>query len=132
MAFFLIEVMVSIAYAFASLVIGWSGVALLICGLVGALLRLRHDRESAIVLGSVAAGLIVLLDSVLIALKMGSEMRVGVDDPDSPYWPVRVAFVAWLVHLPMGLWMLRLGIKALEASAARMVRRNGQAPNLPG
>ena len=131
MLYFLIEVAVSIVYAFASLVIGWSGVALVLCGLAGALLRLRFDRESAIVLGSMAGGLIFLFDSVLIGFKIGSAMRIGVDDPDSPYWPVLVAVVAWLVHLPMGYWAVRLGIKTLEWFETRSAQRSGQAPNLP-
>jgi len=42
---FVIEVAVSVVYAFVNLVIGWSGVALLVCGLAGALLRMRVDRE---------------------------------------------------------------------------------------
>jgi len=121
--FFVIEVVVSIAYAFASLVIEWSGVALVVCGLVGALLRLRYDRESAIILGSLAAGLIFAIDSVLIGFSIAADLRVGVDDPDSPYLPV---LVAWLVHLPMGYWAVRLGIKALEAWVTRKARRNGQ------
>ena len=131
MLYFLIEVAVSIVYAFASLVLDWSGVALVICGLTGALLRRRFDRESVIFIGSIAVGLIFLLDSVLIGFKIGSELRVGVDDPDSPYLPVLVAFVAWLVHLPMGYWAVRLGIKATELIEMRSAQRTGQAPNLP-
>jgi len=65
MPFFFIEVAVSIFYAFANLVIGWSGIALLICALVGALLRRHFDRESAIVIGRIAAGLILALDSLV-------------------------------------------------------------------
>lgn len=121
-----IEVGVSVVYAFASLVVGWSGVALLIRGLVGALLRLRYDRESTIFLGGIAVGLILALDSVLIGFEIGGQLRFGVDDPDEPYLAVLVPLVAWLVHLPMGLWVLRLGIKASEVSAARVARRNGQ------
>ena len=128
---FLIEVAVSIVYAFASLVIGWSGVALVLCGLAGALPRLRFDRESAIFLGWIVVGLIFLVDSVLIGFTIGSEMRVGVDDPDSPYLPGLVAVVAWLVHLPMGYWAVRLGIKALEWFEIRSAQRSGRAPNLP-
>ena len=128
MTFFLIEVAVSIVYAFASLVLDWSGVALLVCGLAGALLRWRYDRESAIFLGGIAVGLIFLLDTVLIGFRIGSELRVGVDDPDSPYLPVLVAVVAWLVHLPMGYWAVRLGIKATEQLAIRSARRS---PSLP-
>jgi hypothetical protein len=124
--FFVIEVVVSIAYAFASLMIEWSGVALVVCGLAGALLRLRYDRESAIILGSLAAGLIFAIDSVLIGFAIAADLRVGVDDPDSPYLPVLVAVVAWLVHLPMGYWAVRLGIKALEAWVTRRARRKGQ------
>jgi hypothetical protein len=52
--YFLIGVVVSIVYAFASLGLDWSGVALLVCALAGALLRRRLDRESAIFIGSVA------------------------------------------------------------------------------
>lgn len=36
MLLFLVEVVVSVVYAFANLVVGWSGVALLIGGLAGA------------------------------------------------------------------------------------------------
>ncbi len=131
MVFFLIEVVVSVVYAFANLVIGWSGLALLTCSLVGALVRLRLDRESTVFLGSIAVGLILLLDSVLIGFKIASELRVGVDDPDSPYLPVLMAVVAWLVHLPMGCWALRLGVKALERHETWSAERSGRAPNLP-
>ena len=131
MIFFLIDVAVSIVYAFANLIIGWSGVALLVCALVGVLLRLRFDRESVIFIGSIAVGLTLVLDSVVIGFDIARDLRVGVDDPDSPYLPVLVAFVAWLVYLPMGLWLLRLGIKALEVSVVRVARHQGQEPNLP-
>ena len=122
---------VSIVYAFLDFVIGWSGVALLVCGLVGAVMRLRTDGEDAVFFGGVAAGLILLLDSIVIGFDIARDLRVGVDDPDSPYLPVLVAVVAWLVHLPIGLWIVRLSIKALEARAARTARRSGRAPNLP-
>ena len=128
---FVIELVVSVVYAFASLVIGWSGVALLLCALVGALLRLRFDRESVRFIGSFAVGLILLVDSVLIGFTIRSEMRVGVDDPDPPYMHILVAVVAWLVHLPMGLAVLRLGIWALEAGAAWWSRRSGRVIDLP-
>ena len=91
--------------------------------MVGALLRLRYDRESAIVLGSIAAGLIFAIDSILIGFAIAADLRVGVDDPDSPYLPVLVAVVAWLVHLPMGYWAVRLGIKALESWDIRTARQ---------
>ena len=128
---FVIELVVSVVYAFASLVIGWSGVALLLCALVGALLRLRFDRESVRFIGGFAVGLILLVDSVLIGITISSEMRVGVDDPDPPYMQVLVAVVAWLVHLPMGLAVLRLGIWALEVGAAWWARRSGRVIDLP-
>ena len=131
MPFFFIEVAVSIVYAFVNIVIGRSGAAHLLCGLVGALMWLRTDRDSAIFFGSVAAGLILMLDSIVIGFDIARDLRVGVDDPDSPDLPVLVAAVAWLVHLPIGLWIVRLSVKALEAWAARSARRSGRAPNLP-
>lgn len=131
MPFFFVELVVSIVYAFVNLVIGWSGVALLLCGFVGVLMRLRTDREDAIFLGSIAAGLILLLDSIAIGFDIARDLQVGVDDPDSPYLPVLVAAVAWLVHLPIGIWIVRLSVRALEAWAARSAGRGGRGPNLP-
>lgn len=128
---FVIEVAVSVIYAFATLVIGWSGVALLLCAVVGALLRLRFDRASVCFVGGIAVGVILLVDSVLIGSTIGSEMRVGVDDPDPPYLPVLVAVVAWLVHLPMGLWVLRLGTRAIEVGAVWWSRRTGRVIDFP-
>jgi hypothetical protein len=93
----------------------WTWLTLLTCGLAGALPRPGYDRESAMFLGSIAVGQILALDSVLIGFTIAGEPRVGVDDPDSPYLPVLVALVAWLVHLPMGLWVPRLGIRGLES-----------------
>src|SRR5688572_29567827 len=131
MPFFVLEVAVSVVYAFVALVISWSGVALVICGLVGALFRRRFDRESAIFIGRIAAGLILVLDSILIGFEIARDLRVGVDDPDSPYLPMLAAVVTWLVHLPMGYWAVRLGTKALEWIEIRSAQRSGRAPNLP-
>jgi len=72
-----------------------------------------------------------VLDSILIGFKIAGELRVGVDDPDPPYLPFLVAAVCWLVHLPLGLWMLRLAIRAREALATRQAARSGRAPDLP-
>jgi hypothetical protein len=128
---FVIEVGVSVFYAFATLVVGWTGIALVVCAAVGAALRLRCDRESSIFLGSIAAGLILLVDAVLIGIEISQEVAIGGDDPLPPYLIVMMPAIAWLIHLPMGLWVLRLGVKALEVLAAWLARRQGRSPNLP-
>jgi hypothetical protein len=125
-----IEIGVSVFYAFATIVVGWTGIALLLCGLLGALARLRLDRESVSFLGRIAVGAIMLVDAVAIGYEIRQEVLAGGDDPLSPYLIVVMPVIAWLIHVPLGICALRLGMKGAEIVVTRAARTRGHGPNL--
>jgi len=105
-----IEVAVALVYAVANLVIGWSGIALLACGLPGALPERRFDRNTVTFIKRISVARLLRHDSVTNGCDMAGDMRVGVAARDSPFSPLLVAIVEWLVHLPTGWCAWRLGI----------------------
>jgi hypothetical protein len=112
----------AVLVAFGALYFGWTGVALVVCALTGAGLRLKLDRESAIFLGRIAVGAILLVDSILLGIDVAAEVTKGGDDPMSPFDVIMIPFVGWLIHLPMGFGMLWLGIRALEIGSSVRAR----------
>jgi hypothetical protein len=128
---FVADLLGAVLVAFGALYFGWTGVALLACALTGAGLRLKLDRESAIFLGRIAVGAILLVDSILLGIEVAAEVAEGGDDPMLPLDVIILPFVGWLIHLPMGFGMLWLGIKVLEIGATWIAHRRGREPRLP-
>ena len=126
----LVDLISALIYSVASFVMAGTGVATLVCAVSGGALRWHFDRESARFLGGIAVGLILFVDSIVLGIVLCYE-PAGVDDPMPRYYVVMVPLVAWLVHLPIGLGVLRLGIWALEMVATQIAQRRGGTPDLP-
>ena len=91
----------------------WTWLTLLLCIPVGAALRCCFERRSAMLLGGIAVMVVLALNTALIGLNLA-------DDPDMfrGLWPdyffPLVVMLCWLLHLPVGLLALGLGIGAAE------------------
>ena len=119
----------AVLFAYLALWQTWTWLALLVCLPVGAIVRRAYERRSAVLLGVTIAVVIVALNTAVIALDLA-------DDPDffratwpSYFFPL-VVMVCWLLHVPIGLLALALGIGAVELSGPRMAgtRRLGSGP----
>jgi hypothetical protein len=109
----LVDVAISVLYAFQMLVQGPSGISLLTCALVGAVLRSYNDRESAATLGNLAVGLIFLVDSFLIGFFVARDPFLA-DYYPATYLVVVTPAICWAIHTPLGLLAMQLGMRVLE------------------
>ena len=102
--------------AFAALWQTRTWLVLLACIPLGALLRSFWERRSAGLLGSMLMMVVLALNTALVGLNLA-------DDPDvfRGLWPdyffPLVVMLCWLLHLPLGLLALGLGIGAVEFAA---------------
>lgn len=118
----LFDLLMAVVLSVGIIVFGPTGMTLLLCAVVGGLLRLRFDHESAVFLGSWATGLLLAIDSVIFAIILASE-PTGIDDTMPRYYIILVPLVGWFVHLPIGLLLVRLGVRV---SAWGIYKRAGR------
>jgi hypothetical protein len=126
--------------AAASLWQTWTWLTLLTCIPLGGALRCYYERRSAMLLGGILVMVVLALNTALIGLNLA-------DDPEMfrGIWPdyffPLVVMLCWLLHLPIGLLALGVGVGVAEVVARESLgrrrlgtgppRRTGQAPNLP-
>lgn len=119
----------AVLFAYLALWQTWTWLALFACLPLGAIVRGAYERRSAVLLGLTLAIVIVALNTAIIALDLA-------DDPDffRATWPTYffplVVMVCWVLHLPLGLLALAVGIGAVELSGPRVAgsRRLGSGP----
>ena len=99
--------------AFVSLWQTWTWLTLLTCIPLGGTLRSYYERRSAMLLGGIVVMVVLTLNTALIGLNLA-------DDPDmfrgiwpDYFFPLVVMF-CWLLHLPVGLLALGVGVGASE------------------
>jgi hypothetical protein len=104
----------------------WTWLSLLICIPLGAVVRSYYARRTAVPLGITLVCVILALNTALIGLELA-------DDPDvfrsvwpSYFFPL-VLMVCWLVHLPLGLLALGVGIGTAGLAASRANGRQCRA-----
>ena len=112
----------------------WAWLAILVCAPLGVALRGSFDRRRALLLGMTLVTVILALNPALIGLGLA-------DDPDMfrstwpPYFFPLVVMACWLLHLPIGLLALGLGIAVGElvtrASSASRTAVAGSRPRRP-
>lgn len=108
----------------------WTWQTLLLCIPLGAALRWYLERQSALLIGGILVMVVLALNTALIGLNLA-------DDPDMfrGLWPdyffPLVVMLGWLLHLPVGLLALGVGIGAAEVAARASLgrrRRDAGAP----
>ena len=109
----LADTVISALYALQMIVQGPSGVSVLACVLAGAVIRTYHDRESSSILGTLAVGLIFLVDSFLIGFLVARDPFFANYYP-ATYLVVVTPAICWAIHVPLGLFAMRLGMRAQE------------------
>lgn len=92
---------------------GWSPALILLCAPNGVLLRWRSPRSRAGKLGAGVVVLVMLVDAGLIALNLSDDIDV-VTGTMLRGWVALAAILSWIVHLPLGLVALGLGVLAIE------------------
>lgn len=109
----------AVLFAYLALWQTWTWLALLVCLPLGMIVRRAYERRSAVLLGVTLAIVIVAINTGVIALDLA-------DDPDffRATWPTYffplVVMVCWLLHLPIGLLALGLGLGTVELFGRRM------------
>jgi hypothetical protein len=111
----------------------WAWLVLLACIPLGALVRCYYERRSAVLVGITTVIVVLALNTAIIGLDLA-------DDPDvfrgawPPYFFPLVVMLCWLLHLPIGLLALGLGIGAVELVARQRLgsRRLGSDPSRQG
>jgi hypothetical protein len=117
--------------AFVALWQPWTWLGLLICVLLGAVVRSYYERRSAVLLGIILVSVILALNTAVTGLELA-------DDPDvfrqawPPYFFPLVMMLGWLLHLPIGLLALGLGIGAVELVGRRRGPRRPSDSDRPG
>lgn len=122
MKFFLFDLFMGVVFALGTIIFASTGVILVLCAVAAALLRRRYDRESSIYLGNISAALLLVLDGVIFGVILSFE-PIDVDDAVPRYYIWMMPLIGWLIHLPMGLGMVRLGIRLMERIARSSPRR---------
>ena|SRR5687767_1568316 len=118
----------AVLFAYLALWQTWTRLALLACLPLGMIVRGAYERRSAVLLGVTIAIVIVALNTAIIALDLA-------DDPDffRATWPTYffplVVMVCWVLHLPIGLLALALGLGAVDLFGRRLAGRRRLGPD---
>jgi len=108
----------------------WTWLTLLTCIPLGGTLRCYFERQSALLLGGVVVMVVLALNTAMIGLNLA-------DDPDMfrGLWPdyffPLVVMLCWLLHLPVGLLALGVGIGVAEAVAREGLGRRRLGAGAP-
>lgn len=122
MKFFLFDLFMGVVFAIGTIFFASTGVILVLCAVAAALLRRRYDRESSISLGNIGAALLLVLDGIIFGVILSFE-PTDVDDAVPRYYIWMMPLIGWFIHLPMGLGMVRVGVRLMERITRRSARQ---------
>ena len=94
----------------------WTWLTLLLCIPLGATLRCYFERRSAMLLGGILVMVVLALNTALIGL-IWPTTRTCFGGSGRTYFFPLVVMLCWLLHLPVGLLALGVGIGAVELVA---------------
>jgi hypothetical protein len=115
------DLVLAVAYAVVTILFGPTKISLLLCAIAGPIIRLRYDRKTTQFLAVVAVCLILLVDSVMIAIDVPTDPYIG-SRHAPPYAVLLMPAVAWIIHLPLGVVAARLSLALSEFWLRRLGR----------
>ena len=108
----------------------WTWLTLLTCIPLGGTLRCYFERQSALLLGGILVMVVLALNTAMIGLNLADDPGMFRGIWPDYFFPL-VVMLCWLLHLPIGLLALGVGVGVAEAVAREGLGRRRLGAGAP-